>query len=192
MARISVSKTAAVVLLRCLACCQTTAAQPVQGWTSHDKIALTYYFYWYDAHANYHFVNPDGSDALTNHPTEGYRGNYSWAEVAWHQRELADISAAKIDAVLPVYWGDQINTAAWSQAGIRNLVTAEQAMLQAGTPAPKIPLRRLITSIWRLMTVSSPPRQLRFGSPWSTWMWEQRRGGFNTTALTDPIPGART
>ena len=137
MARTSVSKAAAIALV-VFARCETAASQPSPSWTSRDRIALTYYFYWYDAHSNYHFINRDGSDGLTDHPTDAYRGDYSWAEIAWHQRELADISAAKIDAVLPVYWGDQVNSAAWSQAGIRTLVAAERAMLQAGTPAPKI------------------------------------------------------
>jgi hypothetical protein len=104
MARISVSKAAAIALV-VLARCETAASQPSPSWTSRDRIALTYYFYWYDAHSNYHFINRDGSDGLTDHPTDAYRGDYSWAEIAWHQRELADISAAKIDAVSPVYWG---------------------------------------------------------------------------------------
>src|SRR5689334_1677653 len=38
--------------------------------TRNDYVVGTYYFYWYNIHTRDHIVNPDGSDALTDHPLE--------------------------------------------------------------------------------------------------------------------------
>src|SRR5262245_7720614 len=35
-----------------------------------DYVVGTYYFDWYNVHNRDHIVNPDGSDALTDHPLE--------------------------------------------------------------------------------------------------------------------------
>ena len=107
------------------------------GWTAGDKLVLTYYFYWYDIYTGQHFIDPDGSDALTDHPPDAYLADYSYTQVSWHQQELLDIMAAGIDIVLPVYWGDRYDTS-WSQGGLPPLVAAEDALTQAGKTPPKI------------------------------------------------------
>jgi hypothetical protein len=33
----------------------------VPTFTSNDKVLMTYYFYWYDAPTNGHFIDPDGT-----------------------------------------------------------------------------------------------------------------------------------
>src|ERR1700730_10336896 len=63
-------------------------AQQPQSWTSHDKLALTYFFYWYDAVTNKN---------LTLHPPESYLSTYSYDNLAFYQRELSDMAAAGID-----------------------------------------------------------------------------------------------
>ncbi len=71
----------------------------------NSKQVATFFFYWYDVHSGRHFRNPDGSDALTDHPPKDYLFNYSFTDLDWHRRELLDMIDAKIDIVLPVYWG---------------------------------------------------------------------------------------
>ena len=107
------------------------------SWTSDDKIVATYYFYWYDIYTGLHFVDPDGSDALTDHPPDSYLSNYSYTEVAWHRRELLDMMTAQIDIVLPVYWGSDAE-AFWSIPGLQNLVSAVEDLIDEGYTPPKI------------------------------------------------------
>lgn len=98
-------------------------------WTSHDKVALTYFFYWYNATTNQN---------LTLHPPDSYLSTYSYDNIAFYQRELSDMAAAGIDVVLPVYWGDAANAARWSVPGLHLMAQVEQAMAQAGRAVPKI------------------------------------------------------
>ncbi len=105
--------------------------------TAGDKVVAAYYFYWYDIYTNLHFVDPDGSDALTDHPPDAYLSNYSYKEVAWHRRELLDMMAARIDVVLPVYWGSS-RELYWSRTGLQKLVAAEQELIAGGYSPPKI------------------------------------------------------
>ncbi len=105
--------------------------------TASDKLVAAYYFYWYNVYTGQHFVDPDHTDALTDHPPDAYLSNYSWTEVAWHRRELLDMMAAQIDIVLPVYWGSD-QEAYWSVPGLQNLVTAEQQLIGEGIAPPKI------------------------------------------------------
>ncbi len=107
------------------------------SWTTGDKVVAAYYFYWYDVYTSLHFVDPDGSDALTDHPPDAYLSNYSYKEVSWHRRELLDMMAARIDVVLPVYWGNS-SQLFWSQTGLQKLVLAEQEMIADGYAPPKI------------------------------------------------------
>ena len=51
--------------------------------------------------------------------------------------QLLDLMAAGVDVVLPIYWGDDSNLF-WSQSGLRNLVTAEQALIGEGRTPPRI------------------------------------------------------
>jgi len=82
----------------------------------------TYYFYWYDSVTGEHFIDGDGTDALTDHPVNP--GGYSYRSADWHERELADILAAGIDFILPVYWGCPSDHGSWSFTGIPPLVEA--------------------------------------------------------------------
>ena len=104
---------------------------------SSDKLLATYYFYWYDIYTNLHFLDPDGSDALTHHPPDEDLATFSYTEVSWHRDQLLDLMAAGVDVVLPIYWGDDTNLF-WSQGGLRNLVTAEQALIGQGRTPPRI------------------------------------------------------
>ena len=108
-----------------------------QFWTADDKQVAAYFFYWYNIYTGQHFVDPDGSDALTDHPPDAYLSNYSWSEVAWHRRELLDMMTAQIDIVLPVYWGSD-QEKFWSVPGLQNLVAAEQQLIGEGRNPPRI------------------------------------------------------
>jgi uncharacterized protein (TIGR03437 family) len=133
------------VLLLCLAA--LLPAQQTQSWTSRDKLALTYYFFWYNVHTGAGFHNSDGSDALTLHPPDDYLGTYAWNDVAFHQRELSDMAAAGIDVALAVYWGDAGSSSAWGLPGLKAMSQAAAALAQAGKPAPKIGMFSDMTSI---------------------------------------------
>ena len=104
-----------------------------------QKRAAAYYFYWY-RYPDRHFTDPDGTDALTDHPPDNYLippPDYSFADAGWHKRELLDIMDAGIDIILPVYWGDYTNID-WSQIGITKLVEAENQLIGEGAAPPKI------------------------------------------------------
>ena len=95
--------------------CGMAAAQQTHAWTSHDKIALTYYFYWYNVHSGEHFFNPlDRTDSLTDHPPDDSLSDFSYTDVSWHQQQMKDMLAAGIDVALPVYWGNNQDFF-WSQ-----------------------------------------------------------------------------
>ena len=101
-----------------------------------EPIVGTYYFYWYDIETTEHFVDHDGTDALTRHPatTEGY----SYRKASWHRRELEDVAAAGLDFVLPVYWGWPGGYRGWSFVGLPPLVEAARAMARDGKKPPRI------------------------------------------------------
>jgi hypothetical protein len=122
-----------------------TAADFAQArsFTSADRLVGTYYFYWYCVHTKEHIVNPDGSDALTDHPAS--MEDFSYRSVRWHQKELSDMMDAGIDFVLPVFWGapsEQATNAGlhWSYAGLPPLVQAREALLRQGKNPPRIGL----------------------------------------------------
>lgn len=119
------------------------AAAEGKGFSSKDRLVATYYFYWYDDETGAHFRNPDGSDALVDHPANPK--GYSYKRPAWHRKELEDILDAGIDVILPVYWGNpadkQMQGALnWSFEGLRALVAAQEKMLAEGRRPPKIGL----------------------------------------------------
>ena len=74
-----------------------------KGFSAKDRIVATYYFYWYDDASGLHFIDHDGTDALTDHPANPK--GYSYKRPEWHKREMKDMTAAGIDVVLPVFWG---------------------------------------------------------------------------------------
>lgn len=113
------------------------SAQQPSSWTSHDKIALTYLFYWYDAPSGFHYGDAPITQ-VTLHPPDSYLSTYSFKDDVFVQREFSDMIAAGIDVALPVFWGDPRNVSTWSVPGLQTMVQAQQAMAKAGQPAPKI------------------------------------------------------
>ncbi len=118
-------------------------AKPVQrselratAFGADEPIVGTYYFYWYDIDTKEHFVDHDGTDALTRHPTTSE--GYSYRKASWHRRELDDVAAAGLDFVLPVYWGWPGGYRGWSFVGLPPLVEAARAMERDGKKAPRI------------------------------------------------------
>ncbi len=114
------------------------------GWTdfrlhsfsSQDKLATTYYFYWHDLtdparrgrYASGQFHRPPDPD------------HYSFLLPETHEREFRDMIAAGLDFVLPVYWGEpghpgrttgQTAPHYWSTEGLPAMVEA-LARLRAG------------------------------------------------------------
>jgi hypothetical protein len=111
---------------------------------TNDPVVLTSYFYWYDVLTGAHIRDPDGSDALTDHPPT--LTGFSYKLAAWHREQLEDMIAAGIDVLLPVYWGEPSQRLPgkpaleqpWSYAGLVRLVEARQALLDAGHKPPAI------------------------------------------------------
>lgn len=108
---------------------------------STDRIAGTYYFYWYNVYTKEHIIDPDGTDALTRHPAD--MTDFSYTSVRWHKKELSDMIDAGIDIVLPVFWGapsehgnDPLRH--WSYAGLPPLVQARVELLKEGKKPPLI------------------------------------------------------
>jgi uncharacterized protein (TIGR03437 family) len=130
-------------------------AQQPSSFTSHDKIALTYLFYWYDAPSGFHY----GDNLITQvtlHPPDSYLSSYSYKNPAFFQREFSDMVAAGVDVALPVFWGNTPNVSTWSVAGLQTMVQAEQAMAKAGQPAPKIGMFDDTTSLQDLNGGTKP------------------------------------
>jgi len=96
----------------------------------------TYYFIWYDAPSGFHLKNPDGSDALVDHPPT--MEDFSYRSVTWHEEQLQDMLAAKLDFVLPVYWGAPDGSHNWSDIGVKTLVQAWEKLSAGGVAPPKI------------------------------------------------------
>jgi len=113
------------------------------SYKSGDRIVGTYYFYWYNVYTKEHIINPDGSDALTDHPRS--LEDYSYSSIRWHKRELEDILAAGLDYILPVYWGSPADRKEgtglhWSFAGLPHLVEACRQLEQERKRPPGIGL----------------------------------------------------
>lgn len=117
-----------------------------------QKVVATHYFYWYDIYSRAHFIDGDGTDALTEHPAmiPGIPGceyiagsgievpsDFSCLATADHRRELEDMAAAKVDIAMPVYWGGTDNMA-FSVQGLHQLVAAMDQMVVEGHNPPKI------------------------------------------------------
>ncbi len=127
---------------------QLTAADfaGVHSFSAQDRVVLTPYFYWYDSFSGAHLDNPDGTDALTDHPPT--LTGFSYRSRAWHRGELEDMMAAGIDVLLPVYWGEPsqrlpglpVSAQPWSYAGLPPLVEARQELLDQGRHPPFIGL----------------------------------------------------
>jgi hypothetical protein len=114
----------------------TADQPPADGYREGEPLVATTYFYWYDIETKAHILNPDGSDALTDHPRtmEGF----SYKNVQWHATELLDMSKAGIDVALPVYWGNPAGGHEFSDAGLPPLVEARRQLVLLGKNPPKI------------------------------------------------------
>ena len=114
------------------------------SFSTNTPLAATSYFYWYDIYSNAHILDGDGTDALTDHPPT--LTDFSYKSKAWHQSQLSDMIEAGIDILLPVYWGapsERNPTSSqhyWSYAGLGPLVSARDALAQAGKQPPRIGL----------------------------------------------------
>lgn len=100
------------------------AGRPVLG---------TYFFYWYHDGTRAHFLNGDGSDALTTHPAPTEDVPYRYDSVDWWRTQLALVREAGLDFIAPVYWGYP-GTEHWSNVGIRTLARLAEQQHAAGEP----------------------------------------------------------
>ena len=122
---------------------------------SHSYIVGTYYFYWYCTKTGNHIVDADHTDACTDHQwnwiqgTTNYYGPpkapvFCWDEKAWHSEQLADIEAAHLDFLMPVYWGipgdEHTGENYWSWPGVKTLVEAMKEREAQGKKVLKIGL----------------------------------------------------
>jgi hypothetical protein len=73
---------------------------------------------------------------LTDHPPTLV--GFSYKNVDWHAQQLADMTAAGIDVLLPVYWGTPLGDQPWSDAGLPKLVAARERLLRQGKNPPAI------------------------------------------------------
>ena len=64
----------------------------MESYRADQPIVGTHFFYWYDFQSKEHFVNYDGTDALTDHPVKSE--GYSYKSAAWWKRELLEVMAA--------------------------------------------------------------------------------------------------
>jgi hypothetical protein len=120
--------------------CPVSAEQlkEVVSYRGDEPIVGTHFFYWYDDQSKAHFVDYDGTDALTDHPAQSE--GYSYRSAAWWKRELRDVMAAKIDFILPVYWGCPDDYDSWSFAGLPPLVRAWEELVREGKQPPRVGL----------------------------------------------------
>lgn len=102
-----------------------------------QPIVGTYFFYWYNIHTKEHFLNPDGSDALVDHPVS--EKDFSYTSADWWKREMRDVTAAGIDFILPVYWGVP-SFDSWSFQGLPKMVEAWEVLAAAGENPPRVGL----------------------------------------------------
>ncbi|MBN1419152.1 MAG: DUF5010 domain-containing protein [Planctomycetes bacterium] len=113
-------------------------ARPARVFPDDAPIVGTYFFYWYDDVSGAHFVDGDGTDALTDHPPR--REGYSYLRPAWWEREMREVRAAGIDFILPVFWGVPGHPEEWSFRGLPPLVEAWERLEAAGRKPPMVGL----------------------------------------------------
>ena len=126
-----------LLLLIFLSAWTASAAPPPQAAPFKEKpLVVTYFFYWYCDRTREHFLNPDGSDALTDHPLQPK--GYSYRSSEWWRKELLEVKAAGIDAVLPVYWGVPGVEKSFSKIGLKHLAEAWDALSREGKSPPRV------------------------------------------------------
>jgi hypothetical protein len=115
---------------------QSEDHQAAASFERGQPVVGTTYFYWYDIESKGHIVNRDGTDALTTHPAD--MANISYKRASWHKAQLADIVAAGVDFLMPVYWGVPGKYNGWSFVGLPPLVDAHDALEKEGVDVPAI------------------------------------------------------
>jgi hypothetical protein len=100
---------------------------------SEQRLVMTYYFYWYDAITGGHLEEGSG---IKHHMPEDPLP--SWRNVDWHKKEIADMTWAGIDVVLPVYWGFENPADAWSYEGLDVIAKAWFELKEEGINPPNI------------------------------------------------------
>ncbi len=125
--------TALILCSVCMPCARPAhAADPA---VKEPPLVVTSFFYWYRHDTKEHFLNGDGSDALTDHPPDP--ASVSYAREDWWHAQLLLIKKAGIDAILPVYWGYPGDGASWSKVGLGALAKAEERLAKEGKgPVP--------------------------------------------------------
>ncbi|MBD3177531.1 MAG: hypothetical protein GF320_20360 [Armatimonadia bacterium] len=107
---------------------------------AHEPVVGTHFFYWYKQSVGEHWIDHDGTDALTDHPL--YRGeDYAYDSEEWWVRQIAKVREAGLDFMALVYWGmpgmdDSDHPVAtglsWSNVGARTLSKILERQLAAG------------------------------------------------------------
>lgn len=137
-----------------------------RSFSTTDYLIGTYYFDWYNVHTTEHFINPDGSDALTDHPSDslpvplgpgGYAARppaayasppfFSYDDPAWHARECRRMAAAGVDFLMPVYWGVP-GVEDWNTIGLRNLEIAMNGLEAKRQRFPQVGIFYDTTTLW--------------------------------------------
>jgi hypothetical protein len=113
---------------------------------SNNKLVTTYFFYWYDIYTSRHIINPDGTDALTDHPKD--MKDFSYNSVNWFKKELKDMTEAGIDIVLPVYWGSS-QEKIWSYYGLKVMSKAMDELTKSRVMTPKVGMFYDTTALWQ-------------------------------------------
>lgn len=111
---------------------------------SRQPIVGTTYFYWYDVYSGDHVYDPDGTDALTTHPPKQMMADLSYRSPNWHYSQLRDVGQARIDFIMPVFWGVPGQYDGWSFIGLPPLVQGHDRMLAEHRADPSIPAPPMI------------------------------------------------
>jgi len=110
----------------------------LNSFSSSQRLATTYYFYWHD------FTNPARLSRfdLNQFGQPPDAAHYSFLSPETHQRQFQDMLDAGLDFVLPVYWGEpghpgrttaETSPHYWSTEGISPMVEALDQMQAAGS-----------------------------------------------------------
>jgi hypothetical protein len=139
-----------------------TEVANLTSFSAEDRVAATYYFYWYrwkdgcagplcdPVYARSHILFATGTrdplravDALTDHPIN--LPSWDFEDPKWHEKQLEDITSASIEVILPVFWGvpgrygrDGHVEAAWSSLGLKALAAALEEREKQGKPSPRV------------------------------------------------------
>ena len=118
-----------------------------------EKLALTHYFYWYQADERReapfsHVRDMDGHSELTDHPLEGVGPWFSHDRMQWHKDQLTNISNAGIDVVIPVYWGAAATKKQFASKGLNCMVQALKELKAEGKSYPLVAMFNDTSGMW--------------------------------------------